>query len=141
MNAPRLRTVPFFLAAFALSLAVGARASASPKIPFLLVINTGDAIYKVAELPPELASIPDLKGWALGYKCSHFGILWADFACWDKQLVVFKDDTYSDIPADIRVRLELKYPFSSCERNPWNRYGFLLLGGLVVGGFAKRLSS
>lgn len=107
-------------------------------IPFLFIINTGDALYKVADLPPALASDPQLKGWVLGYKCSHFGILWADFATWDRQLVVFKGDTYSDLPPELVGSLQAQYPFSACERNPWNKYGcIVLVGGIGLSVYRK----
>jgi len=114
-------------------------ARAGRRLPFLLVINTGSALYKVADLPPELAVDPRLQGWVVGYKCSHIGILWADVYCWDKELVLFKDDTFSDIPEELRISLVAQYPFSSCQRNVWNKHGFLVLIGLAVaGGLSSR---
>ncbi|MCP4111109.1 MAG: hypothetical protein GY749_37215 [Desulfobacteraceae bacterium] len=104
-------------------------------IPF--IINTGEVIYPVAPMPPELTELaedPDISNWKLGYKCSHFGILFADIACWDKELVIFRLHTYSEIPAELREELEKKYPFSKTERSPWNKYGIFVFISVI--GFA-----
>jgi hypothetical protein len=128
--------VAVFAVAFTL---VSGEASARRRgIPFLFIINTGDVIYPVAELPEELANDPELKGWALGWKCSHFGLLWADIACWNKELVAFKDNTYSELPAKLLDDLEARYPFSDAERNLWNRYGMLLMLAAGIGALFMR---
>ena len=106
-------------------------------IPFL--INTGEVIHRVADLPAELASDPNLEGWQLGYKCSHFGILFADIWSWDEELVAFKDDTYADLPEDLKAELEEQYSFGDAERNPWQRYGIVMLLALVGGGTLMKL--
>lgn len=127
------------LGLLSVALAFGTAKAAEAKGLPLIIINTGDVFYKVADLPEELASNPDLQGWSLGYKASHFGILWADIACWNKELVVFKDNTYSDLPPDLRDRLAAQYPWSSTKRNPWTRFGaVLMIGGLGAGKFLKR---
>jgi len=117
---------------------------AQAKIP-LFIINTGDIIYPVADIPDELAETEtDLSGYKLGYKCSHFGVLFADVWCWDKQLVLFKDTSirnqeYMDLPDEIRPSLEKKYPFSKTDRSPWNKYGiFVIIGGMVFFGMMKK---
>ncbi len=106
--------------------------------PLFFVINTGDVMYKVADLPEEMQSDPEWNGWVLGYKCSHFGILWADFRTWDRQLVVFKDSTFSDLPTELRQELEIQYPFSDCQRNVWNRFGWIVLTGVLGTGIFSR---
>lgn len=101
-------------------------------IPF--IINTGSKLAYVAELPEGLAGNSELQGWAIGYKYEHFGILWADVWTWEHELVAFKDDTYSDLPADLRAELESQYSFSDADRNIWNRFGaFIMLA--VFGGY------
>lgn len=60
---------------------------------FPIIFNTGTQISYVAELPGGLTDDPELQGWALGYKYEHFGILWADVWTWERELVIFKDDT------------------------------------------------
>lgn len=133
----RIPAFAAILIALVALLALPSEAEARKRGLPLLIINTGEEISKVADLPAELQGAPDLQGWSLGYKYSHFGILWADVATWDKQLVAFKDDTYSDLPEDMKTVLEEQYPFSSTERNLWNRFGIFLIGGLVVLGFLK----
>jgi hypothetical protein len=115
----------------ALSLFSAEPAEARKGIP---IINTGDVIYRVADLPAELAANPELAGWALGYKASHFGLFWADVWCWDKQLVAFKGDSYSDLEPALRAQLEAQFPWNKCKRNLWTRFGFL--GMLLVGAGA-----
>lgn len=114
-------------------------AEAKKRLPLLFFINTGDEIKRVADLPEELAAIPELEGWALGWKYEHFGIMWADFSTSNHSLVIFKDNTYDDIPDEIRGPLEEMYPFSDCERNLWNRFGWMVLVGLVGTGVYKKL--
>jgi hypothetical protein len=105
----------------------------------LVIINTGTNIAKVADLPAELAADPELAGWALGYKYERFGILWADVWTWEKELVLFKDDTYSDLPDEIRTAFETQYSFSDSDRNLWNRFGVLIMiAGIVGYGFLNR---
>jgi hypothetical protein len=105
----------------------------------LVIINTGTNIAKVADLPPELAADPELAGWALGYKYERFGILWADVWTWEKELVIFKDDTYSELPEGVRTAFEAQHSFSDSDRNLWNRFGILLMVGGIVGyGFLNR---
>lgn len=120
-------------------LGLGGSAKAEAKGLRLIIINTGEVFYKVGDLPQELASDPELAGWALGYKASHLGVLWADVACWNKELVVFKDTTYSDLPAELRERLAVEYPWSRTQRNIWTRFGALImLGGVLVSPLIKR---
>ncbi len=99
----------------------------------LVIINTGTNVAKVADLPAELATDPELAGWALGYKYERFGILWADVWTWDREMVIFKEDTYSEIPDEMRTTFEAEYSFSDTDRNLWNRFGFLMMIGGIVG--------
>ena len=117
------------------ALALPDRAEARKRGLPLVIINTGTEIARVADLPEGLADQPELKGWSLGYKYEHFGILWADVWTWDKELVIFKDDTYSEIPEEVREELEAEYPFSDSDRNLWNRFG-ILAAVIGMGGFA-----
>lgn len=140
---PRLidpRTLALGLIAAALFLLAPTDAHARRGLP-LVVINTGDAIYEIGDLPAELAKDPELAGWKLGYKCQHFGVLWADIACWDKQLVAFKDDTYSDLPPDVRQQLEAAHPWSATRRNPWNKFGIFAMVGVAGLAFAVKRRS
>lgn len=110
-------------------------------LPLLFIVNTGDAIYEVADLPPSLASDPQLDGWSLGWKCSHFGLLWADFRTWDRELVLYDGESgYADLPPEMRERLEIDHPFSDAQRGIWNRFGWIALVGAVGFGVFSRMS-
>jgi hypothetical protein len=105
-------------------------------------------MYPVAPIPTELAELsedPDIENWKLGYKCSRLGIFNANIWSWGKELVVYKGNTYSEIPADIRQGLEIDYPFSEAERSIWNRYGMgilvVIMGFLTVIGAIKGTGS
>jgi len=103
-------------------------------------INYYGTIYPVAEIPDEIAKIASTYHCdKLGYKCYHIQILYADLLCWDKELVMFKDDPakkdrykrygyyYREIPKEIREFLGKKYPFSEAKRNLWNKYGIFVI--------------
>jgi hypothetical protein len=103
----------------------------------LLIFNTGDEMFPVADLPADLnkdSEGNEMIGWKLGYKCSHFGILWADVWCWDKELCSINENenAYSDLPAEMKTALGKRYPFSKTKRNPWNKYGIFILGAVAL---------
>ena len=102
------------------------------------VINVGDEIYDVGELPPEMQQEAPPGDWKLGYMCSHFGILWADAWTWGCNLVAYEGNTYADLPPDIKQRLESTYSMSDANRGAWNKYGIWLFVGLFVGGLLMR---
>lgn len=117
-------------------------ALAKGKIPIPVLINTGSVIYPVAPIPPEIAELseyPDIEDLKLGYKCSHIGIFYADIWSWNKELVIYKGDTYSEIPAEIRQVLEMDYPFSEAERSTWNRYGIVI--SVLILGFLSAIGA
>ena len=108
----------------------GKEALAGGKIPIPFIINTGKVVYPIAPIPDELAALsldPDIEDWNLGYLCDHIGIFYADIWCWNKELVIYKGNTYDEIPDEIREEFEPKYPFSETERSAWNRYGIFFL--------------
>jgi hypothetical protein len=110
-------------------------ALAKGKIPILIIINTGNIIYPVAPIPPELAELsedPDIEDWKLGYKCNRIGIFNANLWSWGNELVLYKGKTYSEIPPEIRQVLETDYPFSEAERSIWNRYGIVISVLIIV---------
>jgi hypothetical protein len=104
----------------------------------LIVINTGEEIYEVADFDEQ--NFVEIYGevppgdWKLGYMCSHFGIFWADVWTWDCELVAFEGETYADLPPDMRLELKQIHPWSNAQRGAWNKYGFWTLGGLLVVG-------
>ncbi|GBC59358.1 hypothetical protein DENIS_0297 [Desulfonema ishimotonii] len=125
-----------------------ANAQAGVKIPIPVPVDVGTVIYEVGPVP-DLFSIlsPELADHKLGYKCSHFGLAGMDIWCWGRELVVFKNNQYSDIPASLREVFEEKYPFSQAKRSFFNKYGFmtsvsvlsvLFILALIAGNSADR---
>lgn len=105
----------------------------------LLVFNTGDEMFKVGAFPQELVSqYEDLKSLNVGYKCSHFGILWADVRTWDCTLVGMTDaepDTFYELPEDVIASLGKNpdYQENKMQRNFWNHYGIFILVLAIIG--------
>lgn len=96
-----------------------------------VLINTGEEIYEVAELPPEIAQDAPEGNWKLGYMCSHVGVFWADIWTWSCEMVAFEGNTYADLPPELRHELEARYPWSMARRSAWNRYGIWAIVGLA----------
>lgn len=105
----------------------------------LLVFNTGDEMFKVGPFPKEIADqFEDMNGMEVGYKCKHFGVLWADVRTWDCSLVGVKDaepDTFYELPADISATLSKNpaYQENKMQRNFWNHYGIFILVFAIIG--------
>ena len=100
------------------------------------IINTGDELFEVAPFPADVvAAIPQVKDLKVGYKCSHFGVFWADVWTWDCELVgVENEDTYTSLPDELRAKLSAdpQYAYSHAKRGLWNHYGFWAVVGAVV---------
>jgi hypothetical protein len=107
------------------------------------IINTGDELFTVGDFPADIVKDnPAAKTAKVGYKCSHFGLFWADVWTWDCKLVaVTGTNSYADLPAGITANLATNpsYAFSKAERGLWNKYAFwtLVLGGLALLAFVK----
>ena len=105
----------------------------------LLVFNTGDEMFKVGAFPQEvLSEYEELKDLNAGYKCSHFGVLWADVKTWDCTLVGMTEtesDTFYELPSDVVTTLSAnpEYQENKMQRNFWNHYGIFIMILLVVG--------
>ena len=103
----------------------------------LFIINTGDEMFEVGSFPAEVVqTYPGTKAYKAGYKCSHFGILWADVWTWDCQLVaVTGDNSYADLPDAVVSKMgsDPLYAMGKAQRSVWNHYGVLLL---VLAGIA-----
>lgn len=105
----------------------------------LLVFNTGDEMFKVGAFPQQvLSQYEELKDLNAGYKCSHFGILWADVKTWDCTLVGMTEtesDTFYELPSDVVTTLSTnpEYQENKMQRNFWNHYGIFIMILLVVG--------
>lgn len=103
----------------------------------LFIINTGDEMFEVGEFPAEVVqSYPSAKDFKAGYKCEHFGVLWADVWTWNCALVaVTGENSYADLPDEVLTRLsgDPQYAFGKVKRDLWNQYGIALLVLLLVG--------
>lgn len=103
------------------------------------IINTGDEMFEVAPFPEKfIADYPDLQGLKAGYKCSHFGLFWADVWTWDCSLVGMNsasDDGYYELPTEITSELsnDPNYAMSKADRSLWNNYGIVLILLLIAG--------
>ena len=74
--------------------------------PSIVIINTGDDIMYVREVPAKaLEAMPDLAGSRVGYHYGRFGVFWLDLWRWSGELVIYKDNTYEAIPPDARELL------------------------------------
>lgn len=102
------------------------------------VINTGDEIFEVANFPKEVATeYEDLDKYKVGYKCSHFGVLWADVRTWDCEMVAInpsEENTYYELPKDIVDTLSKKpeYQEDKMQRSFWNKFGFYLMLAAII---------
>jgi hypothetical protein len=103
-----------------------------------VLINTGQEMYDVGDLPPELQAEAPAGNWKLGYLCSRLGIFWADIWTWDCNLVAYEGTTYADLPPDAKSDLELMYPMSEANRSLWNKFGVWCFVGLAgIGVFVR----
>jgi hypothetical protein len=101
------------------------------------LFNTGDELFAVADFPAEfVAENPKIKDFKVGYKCSHFGLFYADVWTWDCKMVSVKgEDTYSSLPDEVATKLSAdpKYAFGNAQRGFWNHYAFwAALGALAL---------
>jgi len=100
------------------------------------LINTGDELFEVAPFPADVVrAIPAAVSSQVGYKCSHFGLFWADIWTWDCKLVaVTGENSYGDLPDELVAKLaaDPQYAMSNAKRGFWNHYVFWSL----VGAFA-----
>ncbi|MEY4561896.1 MAG: hypothetical protein RLZZ618_1173 [Pseudomonadota bacterium] len=98
------------------------------------IINTGDEMFEVADLPAALAPPGLSSPIKIGYLCNRFGIFWADVWTWDCKLVAIEgEQSYSDLPASVSTALAADPAFakSKAKRGFWNHYGFWTVLGLL----------
>jgi hypothetical protein len=123
------------------AIVVLAGSSAHARIP--IPVHSGPDIVKVGPIPQELVAAAEdpteLGSWELGWKYSSFGALFSDVWTWDRELVFVKENTYTDIPAEIRTPLEKKYPFSKCGRGIWRKVGAKAIAVLILLGLLMQL--
>jgi hypothetical protein len=96
----------------------------------MVVFNTGDELFEVA--PYQI--VPQSPPITIGYKCSHFGLFWADVFTWDCKMVAYLGETtYADLPDQLATQLQgdPRYKMSKAKRGFWNHYAFWVLIGLV----------
>ncbi len=102
----------------------------------LLLINTGDELFEVSPFPDDvIKDLPGAKDAKVGYKCSHFGLFWADVWTWDcKMVAVLGEDSYADMPNELATRFgaDPQYGMNHAKRGFWNHYAFWLLVGVFV---------
>lgn len=105
----------------------------------IFIINTGDELFEVKDLPAaEVANYP--ANTKLGFKCSRFGVFWADVWTWDCQqaLVDVAGEKYGDLPPELKS--EANYTMSDAKRGLWEHYGIAaVIGGLLLLTFGGRL--
>jgi hypothetical protein len=104
----------------------------------LLIYNTGDELFEVADFPAELVSeFRDLNSMRAGYKCDRFGLFWADVWTWNCAMVGVSAESYSDLPAKVVSTLSADphYAFKHAKRGFWNHYGILAVLA-ALGGYA-----
>ncbi len=108
------------------------------------ILNTGDELFEVADLPAKLMPASMTQAPKVGYLCNHFGIFWADVWTWGCKLVVVADEhSYSDLPADVSTQLaaDPAYAFGNAKRGFWNHYGILSVLAAVLAFMAYGLLS
>ncbi|TCM68147.1 hypothetical protein EC844_106131 [Acinetobacter calcoaceticus] len=114
----------------------------------LLIFNTGEELFEISAFPKELTQqYTELAALKVGYKCSHFGILWADIRTWDCTLVAVDpadENAYIDLPEDIVAQLKQNpdYQENKMQRSFWNHYGIyffilIIIGFIFIGRLRK----
>ena len=111
----------------------------------LMIINTGDELFTVADFPNTIVSeFPDLKALSVGYKCNRFGLFWADVWTWNCTMVGVDDSGYADLPEKVVSQLagDKNFAMGKAQRSFWNHYGMLVcLAALAAITFFGRNSS
>jgi hypothetical protein len=108
----------------ALSLSALATPAHAAKVP--LFFGYGDELFEVTEFPAEIIKQnPNASTLKVGYKCSHFSLLWADVWTWDCTMVgVAGEKSYTDLPSEITTQLagNPQYAMGKAQRSFWNHY-------------------
>lgn len=101
----------------------------------LIIYNTGEELFEVADFPQETVSqYPGLKDYKVSYACQRFGLFWADVWTWDCKLTAgnISTNTIADIPQELIPKLEKDYPFDKAQRNFWSKYGVITMIGMYT---------
>jgi hypothetical protein len=96
----------------------------------LVIFNTGDELFEVASYQSPSLPVPV----QIGYKCSHFGLFWADVWTWDCKMVAYlSENEYANLPEQFISELQnnSQYKMSKAKRGFWNHYAFWVLMSLI----------
>ncbi|OOG43986.1 hypothetical protein [Polaromonas sp. A23] len=93
------------------------------------IINWGEELFEVENFQSEFSIMgkPQSLSIKIGYKCSHFGVFWADVFTWDCTMVQMMDsERYLNLPDSISNQLlgNPQYKLSRAKRSFWNHYAF-----------------
>ena len=98
------------------------------------IVTYGDVMYETGQIPAPWTAAANAKGYKAGYKCKHFGVLWADIARWDCTPVVMMDEeTYAtDAPAEITAAIAKKYSKGDMKMGVWKKHGRWIVGTVFL---------
>lgn len=125
------------LAAFALAATLSTEAHARG----LVVVNTGEDVMKIHDIPSETLNALEIpSGAAVGVMYSRFGVFWLDIARWDPKYVLFMDDgidgfSYEEVPVeDLALLADVEVAQIAKPTRYYLPPGGVLIGLLVVVG-------
>ncbi len=131
MNSKRSILVMLTAMTFAAVIAVPSDAEAKRKGFLFLLVQWGDTLTDVGELPePYNEAFPDKRA---GFKCSVIGLFWAYFHWWDCEATVLEDEDtyYTDTPEDVKEAIAKEYSASD-GLSFWNKHGrWIYLAALI----------
>ncbi len=100
----------------------------------IIVYHTGEDVYETGDLPEKLED--EFPGGTAGYKCSVFGVFFADFARWDCAPVVYKETAdgfdYNDEDWVVEL-LEDEFSEDDMQVPFWKNHGRWVIGAGVLG--------
>lgn len=94
-----------------------------------LFFQTGDELFKIDGAPSFDG------GYSAGYACQRFGLFGADIWTWDCNLMAVNLEEFSvaELGQELKAKMKTKYTPGDRVRNPWNHYGIVVLGLVLVG--------
>ena len=108
------------VATFIIALTLLVSMSASIGAGGFFIITWGEEIYEVGPMPGNLAK--QYPTWNAGYKCSTFGVFWANIHVWDCEAVGVEGDLYSD-DSSISDAVAVAYSMDDAQRGIWDKHG------------------
>lgn len=109
--------------------------------PGLIVINYGDELFELPAATESQVGKPAGASVKLGYKCRHFGILWADVWTWDcRPVFLAGEDRFLEVPYALASSMaaDPRSHFSKVKRSFWNQYAFWLAVAGLLGWLSLR---